>query len=65
MSGIRFRAKGKMLSLFHFQMVMRENLKASWLGNPSGFYEFHCQINRIYDGVEAETRKSQVSFQII
>ena len=23
------------------------------------------QINRIYSGVEAETRKSQVSFQII
>ena len=23
------------------------------------------QINRIYDGVEAETRKSQASFQII
>ena len=23
------------------------------------------QINRIHDGIEAETRKSQVSFQII
>ena len=28
------------------------------------FYYLH-NINRIYDGVEAETRKSQVSFQII
>ena len=25
----------------------------------------HMEINRIYDGVEAETRKSQASFQII
>ena len=24
-----------------------------------------CKINRIYDGIEAETRKSQASFQII
>ena len=44
----------------------------------SVFYFFHCsgvkfcmiyfysrQINRIYDGVEVETRKSQASFQII
>ena len=29
-------------------------------------YRFHYEkINRIYDGVEAETRKSQASFQII
>ena len=28
-------------------------------------YEQDKKINRIYDGVEAETRKSQASFQII
>ena len=27
--------------------------------------ENNLEINRIYDGVEAETRKSQASFQII
>ena len=26
---------------------------------------YHNKFNRIYDGVEAETRKSQASFQII
>ena len=25
----------------------------------------HSKVNRIYDGVEAETKKSQASFQII
>ena len=29
------------------------------------FLDAHADTNRIYDGVEAETRKSQASFQII
>ena len=28
-------------------------------------HHFHSEINRFYDGVEAKTRKSQASFQII
>ena len=28
-------------------------------------YRYQLKSNRIYDGVEAETRKSQASFQII
>ena len=33
--------------------------------NVSGRQKTDSEINRIYDGVEAETRKSQASFQII
>ena len=29
------------------------------------FLDAHADTNRIYDGVEAETRKSQASFHII